>query len=194
MGLQAWAARCIPGFTILALVVLIALALTDIPNGYHAYFHSSASSSVAAFARESARKRVSDETTLPQVVFAAYNLFLHTLALFAPLRFCWALWHITNEVQQVGAKYGPKDSDLVPRSNARGERSSPGSPITDPGNYDEDEPGEGLDSLGRLRHAIVLPSYKEEFDNLRETLDVLAKHPQAKDTYDVSPCMIQSLP
>ena len=35
-------------------------------------------------------------------------------------------------------------------------------------------------------HAIVIPNYKEEVDSLRETLDVLASHPQARDSYDVS--------
>ncbi|KAM0345287.1 hypothetical protein ACHAPU_006686 [Fusarium lateritium] len=34
-------------------------------------------------------------------------------------------------------------------------------------------------------HAIVIPNYKEELDTLRETLDVLASHPQAHYSYDV---------
>lgn len=35
-------------------------------------------------------------------------------------------------------------------------------------------------------HAIIVPNYKEEMDTLRETLEVLASHPQARETYDVS--------
>ena len=35
-------------------------------------------------------------------------------------------------------------------------------------------------------HAIILPSYKEDLDTLRETLSVLASHILAKSSYDVS--------
>ena len=36
-----------------------------------------------------------------------------------------------------------------------------------------------------LVHAIILPNYKEDLDTLRETLDVLACHPQASSSYEV---------
>ena len=35
-------------------------------------------------------------------------------------------------------------------------------------------------------HAIILPSYKEDLDNLKETVAVLASHVLAKSCYDVS--------
>ena len=35
-------------------------------------------------------------------------------------------------------------------------------------------------------HAVILPSYKEDMDTLRETLSVLASHTLAKSSYDVS--------
>ena len=35
-------------------------------------------------------------------------------------------------------------------------------------------------------HAIILPSYKEDMDTMRETLSVLASHILAKSSYDVS--------
>ncbi|GJN73168.1 hypothetical protein PLICBS_007244 [Purpureocillium lilacinum] len=34
-------------------------------------------------------------------------------------------------------------------------------------------------------HAIIIPNYKEELDTLRETLEVLASHPQAHYSYDI---------
>lgn len=37
-----------------------------------------------------------------------------------------------------------------------------------------------------LVHAIIVPNYKEELDTLRETLDVLGSHPQARTSYEVS--------
>lgn len=41
------------------------------------------------------------------------------------------------------------------------------------------------DSLGMVVHAILLPNYKEDIDTLRETLEVLASHAQARTSYDV---------
>jgi hypothetical protein len=38
----------------------------------------------------------------------------------------------------------------------------------------------------RVLHAVMIPNYKEEMDTLRETLEVLGSHPQARNTYDVS--------
>jgi hypothetical protein len=38
----------------------------------------------------------------------------------------------------------------------------------------------------KILHAILIPNYKEDIDGLRETLDVLASHPQSRSTYDVS--------
>ena len=38
----------------------------------------------------------------------------------------------------------------------------------------------------KVIHAIIIPNYKEDVDGLRETLDVLASHPQARSSYDVS--------
>lgn len=38
----------------------------------------------------------------------------------------------------------------------------------------------------KVVHAIIIPNYKEDVDGLRETLGVLASHPQARVSYDVS--------
>jgi hypothetical protein len=46
----------------------------------------------------------------------------------------------------------------------------------------------------RVIHAIVIPNYKEENDTLRETLEVLASHPQARNTYDVSSFSCSHIP
>ena len=47
-------------------------------------------------------------------------------------------------------------------------------------------PGFPDQPLEPVIHAIILPSYKEDIDTLRETLSVLASHFLAKPTYDVS--------
>ncbi|KAM0287661.1 hypothetical protein ACHAQH_000190 [Verticillium albo-atrum] len=57
--------------------------------------------------------------------------------------------------------------------------SQPGDPeveaYSDSGDY----------AIDRVIHAIIIPNYKEEVDTLRETLEVLASHPQAINSYDV---------
>ena len=55
--------------------------------------------------------------------------------------------------------------------------------------HDTKECQDQLRGEGMIRHAILLPSYKEDVDNLRETLDVLASHAQARISYDVSLCL-----
>lgn len=47
-------------------------------------------------------------------------------------------------------------------------------------------PGYPEGPLEPVIHAIILPSYKEDIDTMRETLSVLASHVLAKPTYDVS--------
>jgi hypothetical protein len=43
-------------------------------------------------------------------------------------------------------------------------------------------------------HAIILPNYKEDMDTLKETLEVLASHPQAKSSYEVGHTRPKSVP
>ncbi|UNI21027.1 hypothetical protein JDV02_007058 [Purpureocillium takamizusanense] len=40
-------------------------------------------------------------------------------------------------------------------------------------------------SPSSIIHVIIIPNYKEELDTLRETLEVLASHPQAHYSYDI---------
>jgi len=190
MGFRAWAARCIPGFSILALSFLILLALTDVPQWYQACSEPDASWR-AAFASKGTKLALLDTTTPPEYVFAAYNLLIHILALLAPLRFCWSLWQITGQVRQVDARYRSGGRANSCRPGAWRRASSPATSTnleesTNSGDDCQEKRGEGDGSLGRLRNTILLPSYKEEIENLRETLDVLASHHQAKSTYDVS--------
>jgi hypothetical protein len=49
-----------------------------------------------------------------------------------------------------------------------------------------DSATESEDDAELVIHTIIIPNYKEDVDILKETLDVLASHPQAKYTYDAS--------
>lgn len=39
---------------------------------------------------------------------------------------------------------------------------------------------------GMVYHAIMTPIYREEIETLRDTLDVLSSHAQARSSYDLS--------
>jgi hypothetical protein len=45
---------------------------------------------------------------------------------------------------------------------------------------------ESEDDQGLVIHTMITPNYREDVDILKETLDVLASHPQARYSYDAS--------
>lgn len=95
------------------------------------------------------------------VLFAFFSLFWHTLTAGFYLRVCWAFVNVATRVEVATAERG------------------------------SGEPGLGADLGGKVRnrndvtHAIVLPSYQEDIETLRQTLSVLSSHPDADRTYDV---------
>ncbi|KAM0262366.1 hypothetical protein ACHAQJ_001835 [Trichoderma viride] len=132
-------------------------------------------------------------------IFAYYCLLIHFLVAMFPLRACWSIWSITRSLKQSAQSRAVKDyknagprrhsssysvssSETLTSSNSNG-ISSPDSESSDsePELYIKDK----VTSQGQIIHAIVIPNYKEEMDTLRETLDVLASHPQAQSCYDV---------
>ena len=131
-------------------------------------------------------------------IFAYYCLLIHFLVFMFPLRSCYAVWSITRTLQKMARNKSLKDfkfghrrrgsstslssSETLTSSRELGSSSSSeAGDLTDPEYYPADDI-----APDRIIHAIVIPNYKEENDTLRETLEVLASHPQARNTYDVS--------
>ena len=195
MGLVAWCVRCVPGLSILCLLSLVLCALGDPRrwlgwtgeryrggrgNGYHggpAQHHEPA-----------------DFLTSTQLFFVFYTVLVHLLALGFPLRLCWAVWQLNREIKSVVAQYGSSYRQSGIRSLTR-TVGSPGASLShietsraDSSSRSSSSSGETRirsDSLGMVVHAILLPNYKEDIDTLRETLEVLASHAQARISYDV---------
>lgn len=195
MGLVAWFVRCVPGLSILSLLSVILCALGDPRqwlgwsgerygggkgNGYH---------SGPAQPHEPP-----DTLTSTQLFFVFYTVLVHLLALAFPVRLCYAVWQLTREIKSVIAQYGSTYRQSGIRSLTR-TLGSPGASLS----HIETARGESTsrsssssgetrirsDSLGMVVHAILLPNYKEDIDTLRETLEVLASHAQARTSYDV---------
>lgn len=137
------------------------------------------------------------------VIFTYYCLFIHILVFAFPLRACWAICDLTRSLRRSTHSRSPQDVKLAQRRRSSNTSlASSETLVTSPhgsATYSEVsdlELGAFLDSdpvsLAGIVHAIVIPNYKEEMDTLRETLEVLSSHPQARDSYDVSTPVLHS--
>ncbi|KAI1329635.1 glycosyl transferase family group 2-domain-containing protein [Xylariaceae sp. FL0255] len=132
------------------------------------------------------------------VVFAYYCLTIHVLVSSFPLRSMWSIFDISRCLERTARSKSLKDYKLS--HHRRGsftsfsssetltsskECSSASSTSSEAGDQDSDFFADSDCAIDRVVHAIIIPNYKEEIDTLRETLDVLASHPQARETYDV---------
>ncbi|KAF5623339.1 glycosyl transferase gt-a type structural fold [Fusarium sp. NRRL 52700] len=131
-------------------------------------------------------------------LFAYYSLFVHILVCIFPLRACWTIWTLTQSMKRAARSESLLDlKKLASRRDSytsvsssdtlMSNTNSPASSTTseagdyDPKYYTDGVPG----ACDNIVHVIIIPNYKEEVDTLRETLDVLASHPQAHYSYDV---------
>lgn len=187
MGVFEWCTRRAAGLSIISLLAL-------------AYW---------VISREAAVEEARHNPTNPTVygagiwnqVFAYYSLLIHVLVFITPIRAVWAMRDVTGHVKR-SLRSQSLSSFKKSRNNRRGSYASlssgetltvensgkesatssePGSDVEQDIDSDDD-----LIAMGSVIHAIIIPNYKEELDSLRETLDVLASHPQAQSSYDVS--------
>ncbi|POR36376.1 Uncharacterized protein TPAR_03425 [Tolypocladium paradoxum] len=132
------------------------------------------------------------------IVFAYYCLLIHVLVFLFPLRACWSVWDITKALKRSVRSKALEDFKKI-NLRRRGSSTSISSSETltsDSNGYSSNvseasdvEPEMYTDAANVARdpviHAIVIPNYKEEMDTLKETLEVLASHPQAHYSYDI---------
>lgn len=134
------------------------------------------------------------------LVFAYYCLLIHILVFAFPMRSCWALFDVTRNLTKVARSTSLRDFKLTHRRRGSSTSLSSSETLTSskedslPSSATSSEAGDietefytdGDSVHDQVVHAIVIPNYKEEVDSLRETLDVLASHSQARSDYDVS--------
>ncbi len=145
------------------------------------------------------------EATLPDLqqggiwvtIFSYYCLLIHLLVFVFPLRSSWAVFSITRSLRKAARtralrdiKFGHRrrgsSTSLSSSETLTSSRDLSSTSSSEAGDLDPECYAESDIAPDRIIHAIVIPNYKEENDTLRETLEVLASHPQARDTYDVS--------
>ncbi|KAI1173865.1 glycosyl transferase family group 2-domain-containing protein [Nemania sp. FL0916] len=135
------------------------------------------------------------------LVFAYYCLTIHVLVSSFPLRSMWSIFDISRCLERTARSKSLKDYKLSHRrhgsltslsssetltSSKEISNTSPSSTAgSEAGDTETEFMADGDNGIDRVIHAIIIPNYKEEMDTLRETLDVMASHPLARDTYDV---------
>ncbi|RDW94965.1 hypothetical protein BP5796_00728 [Coleophoma crateriformis] len=167
----SWGAQRIASLSLLALLLLVYIALGhDKPKG---------------------AARGKPELTTAQLVLVVYTLFTHLQALAFPVRLCVSTWSVTKKLKKAqqphssprsvskqGVSMGVKSIEMYEDSSSSYSSSS------------EDEGAlKREDDL--VLHSIILPNYKEDINNLRETLQVLACNQQASATCEVILAMEQ---
>ena len=174
MLLYSWCSRCIGGLSLCLLLFLTFWVLsTEIKSG-----HNSGES-------------MSRCTGILTILYAYYSLLIHILVLIFPLRACWAIWDVNCSLKMMVR--GKKWRNPSLNSKCSSSQSSSGGFAStyaslSPSISGEIESEYFADTETDERkdiYAILIPSYREDVDVLRETLEVLASHPQARSQYDV---------
>ncbi|KAG7142000.1 THO complex subunit 5 like protein [Verticillium longisporum] len=133
----------------------------------------------------------------PTIVFAYYCLFIHFLVFAFPFRSCYAVISMTWNLKKTALNKRLRDFKFAHRRRGSSSSLSSSETLTSyyacssitsqPGDPQVEAYSESSDyAVDHVIHAIIIPNYKEEVDTLRETLDVLASHPQAVNSYDDS--------
>lgn len=193
MAILSWCSRRVGGLSLLALTFLCFWVLLSEFRSTRRDPTDSAAAAGHPFNRKDPR-RASRTRALSPVVFAYYSLFIHVLVTIFPVRACWGIWDVTRSLKKAAAaatKLRPAKTErkLSSSSLSSAETLAPSSSSSTLGDTEDLDSGYYADvepDLRRPIHAVLIPNYKEDIDVLRETLDVLASHPQARCQYDVS--------
>ncbi|KAL4819835.1 glycosyl transferase family group 2-domain-containing protein [Aspergillus spinulosporus] len=165
-----WVTRCLPGFSILALLVLLLSASDAIPGLW----------------RDPAKDRPDGPVlNLAQKIFILYSILVHLNTLLFTGRLSWALSYAFAQTSRM----------LKRRDHSLGGAWKRSGPLEDPSStaLDQESPRVSVSEVAEeVTQAIIIPNYNEDIDTLRETLDVLAGHPRARSQYEIYLAMEQN--
>ncbi|EAQ93648.1 hypothetical protein CHGG_01883 [Chaetomium globosum CBS 148.51] len=196
MSIFAWCSRRAGGLAMLATIGLSYMVISnELENRRHTFKYETLDSL-------SAPHRDPKTGGALLKLFTYYCLLIHFLVFIFPIRSCWAVFNITSSLKKAARTRAMRDIKFGHRRRGSSTSLSSSETLTssrdisstsssEAGDLDPDCYGDGDIAPDRVIHAIVIPNYKEENDTLRETLEVLASHPQARNTYDVYLAMEQ---
>ncbi|KAK5188312.1 hypothetical protein LTR92_011610 [Exophiala xenobiotica] len=158
-----WIFRCLPGLSVLALLILTECALQVLQT-------------IACISLNYSPGLASGHhPVFAQILFMSYSLLLHLLALIFPIRLSRSVWHAWGAVEKV---YGPGGTSVVAPKDKNEDSYVPQH------NRRATQEQNRIDRLGPI-HAIMIPIYKEDIALLEDTLKVLASHALATTAYDI---------
>ncbi|KAJ5669857.1 hypothetical protein N7462_010927 [Penicillium macrosclerotiorum] len=187
-----WVTRCLPGFSILALALLLLCAFSDI-------FKSSLWKSFFPPPAQDSKPYPDGFWTglnIAQCVFVIYAVLIHCHMFGFTLRLGWAIFRATSNAKAVFKRRLEQSPSQPHRDNGEALVEKPLSPAL---TLSPDlSPSKKVDVAivdelveDELIHAIILPNYCEELHTLETTLKVLASHPRAKRQYEIYLAMEQ---
>jgi hypothetical protein len=194
MSVFAWCTRRVGGLSFIALIILCYWVISS-------EFESGSSTAAAAGVHQHVKAggHFKDQdghgnTGRWTVFWAYYSVIIHTLVFMFPMRACWAVEDLTRSLRKVARNKQLRDFKFSHQRRLSQTSLSSAETLTSQSSSSSSEAGDIELSYytdadieqEKIIHAIVIPNYKEDIDGLRETLDVLACHPQARSTYDVS--------
>jgi hypothetical protein len=193
MSLFAWCTRRSGGLAMIALLVLCYWVISkESAASRHGYNYQQQDSLSATSTYLPSEGGAGYST----IIFAYYCLLIHFLVFMFPLRACWALWDITRSLKKTARSKTLRDFKFAHRRRGSSTSLSSSETLTsshgcsasssEAGDLDAELYTDGDVAPDRVIHAVIIPNYKEEMDTLKETLEVLASHPQARNSYDVS--------
>ncbi|KAL2756836.1 hypothetical protein ACRALDRAFT_2041425 [Sodiomyces alcalophilus JCM 7366] len=192
MSLLLWCSRRASGLAIIALVALCYWVISaELAASRHSFEYNQQDGVIVS------ANGSSDRTTgFLTAVFAYYSLLVHILMCLFPARSCWAIFDLTRTLKKTAHSKVLRDYKSYHRRRGSSASLSSSATLTsshvcsasssEAGDIELEPYSDTTDeAAATVIHAIIIPNYKEDVDTLRETLDVLASHPQAKASYDV---------
>ncbi|KAG9250013.1 uncharacterized protein F5Z01DRAFT_432474 [Emericellopsis atlantica] len=199
MSLLAWCSRRVGGLSMIAIIALSYWVITsESVVERHGYTFEHPESKTAGYTSPTTTTGAGIWTS----IFVYYCVLVHLAIATFPLRACWAVWDITQTLSRTtrnslrnlksrpmhrrGSYASVSSSETLissePQTAAPSTATSSEAGDFEPEMYTD---GGDISKGASVTHAIIIPNYKEELDTLKETLEVLASHPQAHNCYDV---------
>lgn len=191
-----WPTRCLPGFSIIALGLLLALAFSDLLR-WQIW-----AGAFPVWMDQPFRDGWWSGLSLAQSVFVVYSVLIHIQMFGFTCRLGWTMFRVTAKVKETLLRRPMPSAPSSPNSRIsdEGYASQQLSPIAlpSPSPFNEKINQITLDGIievdeEEVVHAIILPNYCEDLHTLETTLRVLECHPRAQSQYEVGSrfCLVE---
>ncbi|KAH8691201.1 glycosyl transferase family group 2-domain-containing protein [Talaromyces proteolyticus] len=196
-----WASRCLPGFSIIALMLLLVAAF---PTTIHIPWWTS--DLAAQKPAPSSHQGKHEKMSFAQKVFVVYFILVHLNMFVFTVRLCFSLFSFWRQARMSlqharfqGYNKKPQTEHISDSTYASSisstsfddSFSAPSSPqprakFADVDTYSlEDQNLTPATAADELIHAIIVPNYCEDLHTLFTTLSVLASHSRARSQYEI---------